>query len=639
MALEGYSSTLSLLPGDQIDFHLNADAPTDVTVRILRVSKASPVVATGSGHVVPQTARANASAAGAGWAPAYTLDVPANWATGIYHAEFTAGAHQTRVAFVVRPAEAGSTSSALLATCATTAQAYNSWGGSSLYPSPGSPGAENRSRRVSFDRPYVIDPTAGDPSVNVLYTQEEKFILWMDDQGLAVEVCTGVDLHSGRIALDRYSLFISVGHDEYWSREMRDAVEAFIASGGNAAFFSGNTCWWQVRFENGDRTMVCYKSALEDPLTGVDNSRVTVNWYDAPVARPENAMTGVSFRNGAGRWTGGVDGAYTATFAQHWVFEGTGLQNGQVFANGCVGYEADAAQLGLVDAVPVATGRDGTPVDFQVLATADLSGWDQFGQPGKATMGVYQRQGTVFTAATTDWAYGLQDKVVSRITQNVVSRLSRLGPPDLWEQVGHAADVVAMCSLYWWADMGPSSGRYFFAATRDNRLWRRAPDPVNVTWEPIGDAVSVLSMAGVDARLYAITADGRLWQRTALPGEHWDPLGDAPADAAALAAAEGRLFVVTGAGALLQSAPIAPLAWQQLGTPGPVVAMTAQGGVLAGVSGDGRLLSLAPARPDSWQSIGRAPGMLALAAMDGRLFAADGAGRFWARPAGGVGGA
>ena len=636
MALEGYSSDVSVPPGEQIDFHLNADAPTDVTFRILRVSKTAPVVATGSVHVVPQTTRANASETGAGWPPAYTLDVPANWTSGIYRAEFTAEPDQTRVAFVVRPASPGSTSNTLLVTCATTAQAYNSWGGSSLYPSPGSPGADNRSRRVSFDRPHVIDPAANDPSVDYPYVLEEKFILWMDDKELAVEVCTGLDLHGSRIALDRYSLLLSVGHDEYWSREMRDAVEAFISSGGNVAFFSGNTCWWQVRFENGDRTMVCYKSAPEDPLTGVDDSRVTVNWYDVPVTRPENTMTGVSFRNGAGRWIGGVDSAYTVTFAEHWVFEGTGLQNGQVFANDCVGYEADGAQLGLVGNVPVATGRDGTPVDFQVLATADLTAWDQFGQPGKGTMGMYQRQGTVFTAATTDWANGLQDAAVSRITQNVVSRLSGLKPPDLWEQVGHAVDVVAMCSLYWWADMGPSSGRYFFAATRDDRFWRRAPDAVNVTWEPIGEAVSVLSMAGLDARLYAITADGRLWQRTAVPGEHWNALGDAPAGAAAVAAMEGRLFVVTTAGALLQSAPSAPLAWQLLGTPGAVVAMTAQGGALVGASGDGRLLSLASAQPASWRNIGRAPGMVALAVMDGRLFGADGGGRLWARPAGSV---
>src|SRR5207248_3969390 len=112
--------------------------------------------------------------------------------------------------------------------------------------------------------------------------------------------------------LGRYRLLLSVGHDEYWSKEMRDAVEGFTASGGNVAFFSGNVCWWQVRFENDDRTMVCYKYAgpddpshcnINDPETATDPSRVTVNWRSPPVNRPENAMTGVSCFTGA-YWRG-----------------------------------------------------------------------------------------------------------------------------------------------------------------------------------------------------------------------------------------------------------------------------------------------------------------------------------------------
>ena len=63
---------------------------------------------------------------------------------------------------------------------------------------------------------------------------------------------------------------LSVGHDEYWSWEMRDAVEGFVAAGGNVAFFSGNDASWQVRFDEGCHTMTSYKymGPFSDPVIG-----------------------------------------------------------------------------------------------------------------------------------------------------------------------------------------------------------------------------------------------------------------------------------------------------------------------------------------------------------------------------------
>ncbi len=68
---------------------------------------------------------------------------------------------------------------------------------------------------------------------------------------------------------------MSVGHDEYWSWGMRDALESFIAGGGNAAFFSGNSVCWQVRYENDGATMVCFKSSYQDdPFYGTDHQHL-----------------------------------------------------------------------------------------------------------------------------------------------------------------------------------------------------------------------------------------------------------------------------------------------------------------------------------------------------------------------------
>jgi hypothetical protein len=67
----------------------------------------------------------------------------------------------------------------------------------------------------------------------------------------SIEVCSSFDLHNTSTLLDSsYNLFLSAGHDEYWSKEMCDQVASFVANGGNAAFFSANTAWWQVLFED-----------------------------------------------------------------------------------------------------------------------------------------------------------------------------------------------------------------------------------------------------------------------------------------------------------------------------------------------------------------------------------------------------
>jgi hypothetical protein len=168
---------------------------------------------------------------------------------------------------------------------------------------------------------------------------------------------------------------------------------------------------------------VCYRDATEDPLAGIDNAHVTVEWSSAPVNRPENTLTGTSFRRGAGCWNNTAvmaDAAWTATFADHWVFEGLGLVDGDTFGTGTVGYETDAVDVVEDNGVARITGRDGAPPSFVVLARADLSDWRRWGQGGAATMGVFRAisGGTVFNAATTGWGNGLgtaADPIVDRI--------------------------------------------------------------------------------------------------------------------------------------------------------------------------------------------------------------------------------
>src|SRR5690606_4645314 len=290
---------------------------------------------------------------------------------------------------------------------------------------------------------------------------DARFTAWLARAGYAVDFCTDLDLHrDGGALLEPYRLLVSAGHDEYWSDAMRDAAEGWVRGGGNAAFFGGNTCWWRVAFHD----EVTYER------TGL--------WHEH--GRPENALTGVSFRNGGERDRDDhpIRVGFRVQHAGHWVFEGTGGRDGDVFGERdyLVGYECDGAEFGRAAyeagggaAAPgrggpradlrspggrdcdrgayeaggraTPTGADGTPADLTILAVGDCrpSGWGMGN--GAATLGVHTpggppsdhpisdgppSDGTVFTAATTDWVRGLDRcPVVERITRNVLDRLGR----------------------------------------------------------------------------------------------------------------------------------------------------------------------------------------------------------------------
>jgi hypothetical protein len=213
---------------------------------------------------------------------------------------------------------------------------------------------------------------------------------------------------------------------------------------GNVAFFSGNTCCWQVRSEDNGTALTSWKQWYNlDPVypTGEHRSLTTL-WSHHLVNRPENQLTGVGFLFGGYHRSHGqfMDGkaSYTVHRPGHWLFEGTGLKQGDEFGgkDTIVGYECDGCEFTIENGLPTPTGRDGTPTNFNILATCparwhpdDAFWYERFDQKrvGASVVGVYTRGGTVFTCGSTDWAHGLRgkDPVVERITRNVLDRLSK----------------------------------------------------------------------------------------------------------------------------------------------------------------------------------------------------------------------
>src|SRR5262249_26470213 len=155
----------------------------------------------------------------------------------------------------------------------------------------------------------------------------------LEKEGYDVVYSTNLDTHERPAELMLHKGFLSVGHDEYWSWEMRQSVQAARDAGVNLGFFSANTSYWQIRFEpsavtgDSDRTVVCYK-ALSDPMAKNPSTYylVTVAWRDPHVtlpATPEDGLIGIMSNPNEP-----VDGDITIADASHWVFANTGLSNG-----------------------------------------------------------------------------------------------------------------------------------------------------------------------------------------------------------------------------------------------------------------------------------------------------------------------
>jgi hypothetical protein len=610
VTLSAYSEAVSCLPGTALRFHLGADP-------------AGPIHGTVTVHDVPtgaimHTARLDG--------PVWTLNVPPDWPSSLYRAAFgsdgapagEADGPDADVHFVVRAAHPGTTATVLVSVPFTTWQAYNRAGepGQSIYYAE----QPTRAARVSFDR-----PGGGPPPER----WEHGLMRWLPAAGYHVDYCANTDLHHGDELLAGYRLLIVNGHDEYWSAPMRDSVERFAAAGGNIAFFAGNTCWWQIRLEDGGRTMVCHRDAVTDPMAAVDPARVTVEWSSAPVNRPENSLTGVSFRRGAGTWGPYMplmlQERYTARFADHWVFDGTGLTDGDGFALGALGYETDAADFEDVDGVPRITGRDGTPASFVILATADLGHWRDYGQGGAATMGIFRLgAGTVFNAATVNWGSVLHDPVVDRITRNVIDRL---GGPDepRWETIGPATGIVALGQCE----------QNLFAVTDDGLLHAREVSGQNLGWRPIDTAAGVRCLAspreasfGMGIGLYALTTDGRVVYRPPVTGPaRWRDLTAAPPDAIGLASVNSCLFAVTSDGGL-HLLPVELLAkgvpdWRRIGDAAGVIALTGLNGRLFALGADGMIRTREPVDgPAPWRRLCSAGDGRSLTAVAGRLVVA-----------------
>jgi hypothetical protein len=443
-SLEAYSNAVSVKPGGQITFHLRDPAGSSSTDRsvpleIARIGWPDISVLQTSVLVRNRSVPSTAYATGCGWPVGYPLRVPAGWRSGLYYAVFGSDSTACTVPFVVQAATPTAGTKLLVQVPVTTAQAYNNYGGKSLYGYNSSGGVP--AVKVSFDRPNA------DPWNFAFDPWQAPFVRWLEKNGFAADFCTNIELHRDSAVTTGYSLLALAGHDEYWTREMRDRLDAFVAGGGNVAIFSGNTCWWQARLDpnaagTAQRVLTCYKSRAADPDTRA--AYKTDNWINLQPAYPENSSIGLGWNRGAS-WTNPLPRPDTPYVVQraHWVFNGTGLNPGSRFGGALSGYEIDALEtVRGADNRLYPNSSDAAPSTLTVLAWADASTWNEqaqaLGQSGEKSgagaISIHSRggsQGVVFNVGATDWAYGLQPELdgqsmdaIGRMTANVLRQLS-----------------------------------------------------------------------------------------------------------------------------------------------------------------------------------------------------------------------
>ena len=443
--LEAYAGATSVKQGGTIEFFARDPLASwrfgrSVNAAVVRVGAPDQTLLTTTVKLRNQSVPSNASTAGCGWHVTWRLEVPAAWPSGLYYAMFGSGSNVCTVPFVVSAARQTVGAKVLVQVPVTTAQAYNNYGGKSLYAYNSTGGLP--ATQVSFDRPHTS-------ALNFAFDPwQAPLVRWLAKNGIAADFCTSIDLHQNTAVLTGYQLFVTAGHDEYWSRPMRERLDAFVAAGGNAAVFGGNTCWWQIRFEadalgSANRSLVCYKSSAADPETRA--AYKTVNWIDLVPPDPENSSFGLGWNLGAS-WTNTFarpDTPYVVQRGEHWAFEGTDFGLGTTFGGAYVGYEIDALDFRrAADGRPYPTFADGTPTTLTVLALADASRWDAQAKAlgvareksGFGAISIHSRggaQGAVFNAGSVDWVRGLQAELdgqvatpISRITHNVVTKLS-----------------------------------------------------------------------------------------------------------------------------------------------------------------------------------------------------------------------
>jgi hypothetical protein len=452
--IKGFSTKESVQAGDTVQFKVQS--PVAYHVEIYRLGwyggDGAREISTAAQAAVTYPANYTTKPAGCttksstglvdcgNWPVTATWTVPSDAVSGLYIANLTQNDNDGVMPypFVVRN-DAG-TSGLVVQTSDQTWQAYNDYGGQDLYGG-GGPAPDGRAYEVSYNRPLDI---GGD---NGIYGSEYMMLSWLERNGYDVSYLSGVDVSSanGATLLKKHKVYMSSGHDEYWTQSQYSNVLAARKAGVREAFFSGNEVFWKTRLapsidgtNTADRTLVCYKMTKMAQNNGIaDPSGVwTGTWMDpastqyGQTYQPPNILTGSMFQvNGYRSDAITVPGSY----GKNRIWRNTsiaGLTAGQTatFPTGTLGYEWDSD---IDNSTRPAGAIDVSSTTVDIEDGKLRTDWGNIYGNGTATHNLVEFRdqdsgALVFGSGTVQWSWGLTNVPTSDPANAVVTEDSRM---------------------------------------------------------------------------------------------------------------------------------------------------------------------------------------------------------------------
>jgi sugar lactone lactonase YvrE len=442
--LAAYASATSVAAGESVDVFAHVVGAQEVGWELFRIGyyqgRGARQIASGArAQVNPQPACPTDPDTGlveCQWQSAFSITTDAAWPSGYYAFKLTAAdGSSTLVPLILREREPRAP--VVVQASVNTWQAYNTWGGTSLYKNTRKDSSFRgaRAQRVSFDRPY--------DRVLSAFMKEVQFVRFAEQRGYDMAYVTNLDVDGDPTLLKDRKLFVSVWHDEYWSVAERDALDSARDAGTSLAFLSANTGYWRVRLTPASdgtlrRVITCYKAADRDPSSNAIDT--TVQFRQQPHARPENALLGIMY----GDWSDFTGFPFLVRNHAHWLYRGTGVVERETLSP-IIGTEWDAV-----------ADNTYTPEELEIVGDSPVV--SQVGVPfphAQASVYYPTDHSFVFASGSIAWATGLygsrSDPRVQRMTENVFARagfaaqMQTEAPPrpSTTEAAGYAGRVLA----------------------------------------------------------------------------------------------------------------------------------------------------------------------------------------------------
>jgi|GEM_PF-522117 len=504
--IQGFATDISVNKGQTVRFKISVTGGGTYAIRIYRLGyyqgNGARLVTTlgttftGVKQPEPSTNTTTGLIDCGNWSESASWAVPSTAVSGVYIARLTRSTGSSHIAFIVRDDAANSP--ILFKTSDATWQAYNVYGGNSLYVGSTSYPA-GHATKVSYNRPFITRDGGGGGGAmeDWLFNAEYPMIRFLERNGYNISYTTDVDMDRDPtpITPSTHKIFLSVGHDEYWSAAERTKVENARNAGVHLAFFSGNEVYWKTRWEDNNRTLVCYKEGtLGENVCGTKcdpSTEWTGLWREGcgypsgGACKPENALTGqISWSDVTSAIT--VPGAYRSLrFWRNTSVASQGANQTTTFPSGTLGYEWNYEQY----PASMPNGRI-------ILSSTTVSGLTH-----KLSLYRHSSGALVFGAGTVQWSWGLD---------NIHDR-------------GSAAPNTAMqqATVNLLADMGVQPGSLMsglLAATASTDVQAPVPvitSPVNGATVTANSAITISGTAtdagGVVAGIEVSVDGGNTW--------------------------------------------------------------------------------------------------------------------------------